>query len=305
MGLIVLDTEVPLTRGQGLPDERVLVSTPDAFPTGLESPWEYNGLILNDRSTVDKITILKIDGLADADVRDSREVNPSSDGETPGLALYGGRTVVLSGRVQAVTINKLRDMQQAIREAFADLSTERPLICKTDRVARDAYIYCRKSQAIAWSEEWNHGQRFYRDYMVTLRASDPRWQSFLSSLVQYEISGASDLSDGVVVGSAFNNGNYFALPKIRLTGPMTTPKLVNTNTGEFLEFTTTIPDGETWEIDVFTKTIEDLDGNNKFKYLSVNSTMWALDPESTIVEFYSPSVDDGAHISIQYRSAWI
>jgi hypothetical protein len=164
------------TAGGGLPDNTAAPGTGIAVPTGVESIIEYNGLLMNDTTTTDKIRITEIDGLADADIRDARDQNPGFHGETAFDAFYGGRTITLTGRIEAYTLEKLRDMQAALHLAFAELS-EKPLIFRTGNWRRDHMIYCRKINPISMRESqgnWN----FYRDFVVTLRASNPRILSY-------------------------------------------------------------------------------------------------------------------------------
>lgn len=158
--------------------EYALFGSGRAVPTGIESQFEYNGIILNDRSTIDKYVVRQVTGFADADVRDSREPNPGSHGETPLESWYGGRTIILSGRIEAYTLEKLRDMQEAFRTAFVSL-VDKPLRVRTASMERDFTIICRKSSSMDGNEQqtdWN----FFRDFQVTLRAGRPEFLSFVS-----------------------------------------------------------------------------------------------------------------------------
>lgn len=163
-----------------------------AVPGGVENLIEYGGILFNNTNTVDKIRITEIGGLDDADVRDAREVNPAYHGETPFDAWYGGRTITLTGRIEAYTLEKLRDMQMALRQAFSELE-EKPLILRSWNGSRDVYLNCRKSAAIAMRETQGDF-RFFRDFMVTLRASNPRWQAYYRQTVTGEIAVSYDFS---------------------------------------------------------------------------------------------------------------
>ena len=217
-----------------------------AFPPGLETVFEFNGMVFNKLDQVDKIRIMKIDGFYDADIRDNRENNPSSDGETALDAFYGGRTIAFTGRIEAYRLEKLRDMQQAFRQAFADVSQEYPLILhaygfvpdghggftRGPSIQRTGQIFCRKNQPISMTEEQTD-QRFYREFLLTLRASDPRFTAYLPSFFQWQ-SPSSGAATNVLVAQAVNNGNYPAAPQIVLTGPMTNPAITNQLSGEDL-----------------------------------------------------------------------
>lgn len=151
---------------------------------GIENPIEYNGSLINQKGTQDAVVITAIDGLGDADIRDSREVNPGDDGETAFNAFYGGRTIVLNGFIRAGTVSKLRDMQEGLKSIFAVLD-EAPLVLKGTSVDKDLQIMCRKSQPITMSET-QQGFQFKRDFQITLRASDFRFTSSTNNEVFWE-----------------------------------------------------------------------------------------------------------------------
>jgi hypothetical protein len=183
---------------------------------GIESPIQFNGFTLNNRSTADAVFITSIDGLEDADVRDTRDVNPGYDGETAFNSLYGGRTIVLNGFLRAGTLSKLRDMQEGLKSVFAPLD-EKPLIIKGVSVDRDLQIYCRKSQPITMSET-QEGFQFKRQFQVTLRASDFRFTS--TSVYYKEWQNASAFNDEIFATSVNNLGNYLADTVIKVEGPI-------------------------------------------------------------------------------------
>lgn len=146
---------------------------------GIENVIEYNGFKINVPGREDRVFITSIDGLADADVRDTREPNPGYDGETAFESYYGGRTIVISGIIKAGTLNKLRDMQEGLKTIFAPLD-EAALIFRGLTQDYDIQIFCRKSQPITMGETQKNFL-FERDFQVTLRASDFR---FTASSIQ-------------------------------------------------------------------------------------------------------------------------
>jgi hypothetical protein len=134
---------------------------------------------------IDKYRVISIDGLDDPDVRDSRDENPADDGEQPNFSLYGGRTIAITGRIEAYSLAKLRDMQQALRTAFVDISRERRFNFLTGASETDHYINCKKFTKNQWGEEQKHLNHFFRDFVITLRASDPRF--YLKSRKDYSV----------------------------------------------------------------------------------------------------------------------
>lgn len=201
--------QVGLTSGAA---DRFLLGTGRGAPSGVESIFEYNGSLFNVRSWQDTFLVISIDGLADPDIRDQREVNPGRHGETFYDAFYGGRTIVLTGRIRAGNIRKLRDMQMGLKQVFGDLSKELPLYFRTGDVARDLFINCKKSQPIVMAETQANFQ-YTRDFQVTLRASSPFFKSYME---QWSTHAAS-------VGNftLTHEGNAPSLPRVRIHGPLT------------------------------------------------------------------------------------
>lgn len=88
---------------------------------GVQAFIEYNGYILNDRYQSDRIRVTKITGLDDADLSDSREVIPGDHGEFAYDALYRGRTLMISGRIEAGSLNSLTRLERDLKAAFGNL----------------------------------------------------------------------------------------------------------------------------------------------------------------------------------------
>lgn len=202
--------------------------------SGLEAEITYNGLILNRRRALAgqgfRYKVTDIGGLDDADVRDAREVNPGRDGELALPAYYGGRTITITGKIIAPNLRELRVMQQDLRTAFSTL-TEQQLSFNVG-ATNNVYIAARKSAPIQMREIQND-QQPTREFMVTLRASDPRFYSSLTETV-----GASNFTSGKSF-NVVNGGNASVDPIIRINGPLapwtsgrTTFTITNSTSGE-------------------------------------------------------------------------
>ena len=202
---------------------------------------EYNSLFMNVRDWIDTFLVTPIGGLEDADVGDSREVNPGYHGETPFIGLYGGRTITLSGKVYCTTLFKLRDMQQALRQAFSDVSQEYPLIFRAPTPDNDQMIYCKKSQPLQMADEQRTANHFERAFQIVLRASNPRFVS--SNQARFEKTFPGATYDAIAF-TPVNNGNFNAQPEIYVVGPTTTLALVNEANGNVMTLQAPIPAGE-------------------------------------------------------------
>jgi hypothetical protein len=303
---IVLTPDAGGKLGQGDPNVAVM-GTGTSVPGGIECQFSYNELILNDTTVIDKYRVTTISGLDDPDVRDSREDNPAYEGETVYATLHGGRTIVLEGRVEAFSLHKLRDMQQALRTAFADLSEEKKLYFLTGNGATDHYIMCKKNQKLQWGEEQTK-DNFFRTFQITLRASNPR---FLRNRRKNALMAFDD--GGITL---INEGNFKAQPIIRLRGSLANIEFQNTSAiksdGSYetfkLKSSVTIASGNYYEIDVANNTIRDKLGTNRFSSLDYASDWPTIYPGGNAIFIPSgkctSSGSDGS-IEFIYRDSWI
>lgn len=268
MPLVSLRTALA-TLGTGDPNESI-VGTKTSGPRGIEAVIEFNGLYLNVRDWVDTFLVTNILGIDDADVRDTREPNPGRHGETPGISLYGGRTISLQGKIVTKTIWKLRDMEQALRGAFAPLQQEWPLIFHGAVVDDDLQIYCKKSQKLDMPDAQTTLNHFERPFNITLRASNPRFKSVVRRYNSLVFPGATYDAIGFTV---INTGNYMSEPYIELAGPMTTPQLYNELNGNVFKVVGSIPTGEIWVYDASGPTFyRKSDQADRWSYMDPTST---------------------------------
>lgn len=289
--------------GDGLPDVAVAGSGL-AVPTGIESIFHYGGLTFNDKNNLDYYRINRIDGLSDPDVRDQRELNPSRHGETALTSLYGGRTVVLTGRIEASNLQKMRDMVMALKIAFADL-VESPLAVITGQgYARDHQINCRKIQALQITEE-QINFRFSRDFMVTLRASDPRIFSRERKTTTTTFAGAS--ADGTQVMTVTNTGTFQTPPLIVMRGPMTSPEIGITSWegGAPIRFNSTLAEGQERWIDIAKRTIQDEFGDARFADFVLGSSWPELPSGVNPITFKATGLTSQSSLTFYHQSAWL
>jgi hypothetical protein len=103
---------------------------------------------MNDLRRADRIIIKEVGGLGGPDLNASAEKNPDRDGETPQDATYSGRTITLSGYVEAGNLDKMRQLYSYVMDAF-DNPVEAPLWMRwldwrdqfTDSLALIDYAY--------------------------------------------------------------------------------------------------------------------------------------------------------------------
>jgi hypothetical protein len=288
----------PVGLGTGAPADGV-PGTGISGPRGIEAIIEYNGLFMNVRNWVDTYIVTSIGGLDDADVRDNREVNPGYHGETPFPGYYGGRTITLTGKIVTRTLFKMRDMQQALRQAFAQLSNDLPLIFRGPTPDLDLMVFCRKSQPIQMAEAQTTLNHFERQYLVTLRASNPRFVSSLRNWAQKQFPAAT--YDGIAF-TLLNNGNFEAQPDLELTGPMTTLTITNETNGDYVNLISAISAGETWVMDTqYRRFYRQSDNSGRFQYLNVNSDWIMIEPGLNNIRVTATGLTSASGIVIWHR----
>lgn len=274
-------------------------------PKGIECPIEFNNLTMNEWMPNDRINIISMDGLDDADVRVSSEPNPGADGEEIfGNSYYGGRTIVINGRVEAKTLNTMRGMKHAIRSAFNDLN-EHPLIWRTGDLASDHQIFCRKVSIQGLETQINN--RFERDFQITLRASNPRFMSFLEQVASINLATTTEIS-------IKNIGNYSSNCIVVISGYAEDPSFTNLTTGQHVHTKPgyAIEDGRSWKFDMSRLGIKLTDNNDNKLYdlLDTDAERIFLVKSKdgpNVIKMDAPpsSFGSNARLSIYWRHSWI
>jgi hypothetical protein len=187
---------------------RALPGSGTSSPPGLEAVLEYNGVFIHDRSVVDKYRITSMEGLhGGPTVRYSSDPNISAHGSRPGNNLWGDRPFILEGRIEAHNIGKLRDMEQALRTAFYS-TVERPLILHTGNINRDVYLMARINDKLGLKEEQTRRDHVYRDFQITMTASDPRIYSINQRTYSTSFGINDDFSSGVAAWTIDSGSAY-------------------------------------------------------------------------------------------------
>lgn len=269
--------------------------------------------------------ILEIDGLGDPDIRDSREVNPSAHGETAFQSWYGGRTITITGRIEAGNLAQLRKMTDDLKTAFGSLD-ENFLYFRNTHPEFDAKISCRKNAPIN-IKEVQSGWDFRRDFQISLRASHPFFLSGQDLVAEQSFDEVVELgfffdmdfdlvfseymsSDGEPIPNANpfsieNVGNFSTYPVIRIHGPVSTPSVINVANGQVINLDTTIDSDDYYEIDTSKRTVIDSFGTNRFAQITSDSDWMVLESGSNLILIGGTSTDSNSRVEIIYNHTWI
>jgi hypothetical protein len=288
--------------GSGQPGVYTIPGDPNVgVPAGIEAVFEYNGLLMNIQKNIDRYRITSIDGLYDADIRDTRDVNTNAAGETPYNAFYGGRTLTISGTIDTYSVSKIRAMQFALRKAFADITTEYPLRFRTGNFQYDHFINCKKIGAIAGTETQATGTAT-RDFQLSLRASNPRFLSFYQNYASFILPTTFTSFNPVEIGTVYNRGSYNAEPSFKIAGPFTGCYFENATTGDSFQIEGQVSWGDYLEFNMgFPPSLSSSLGTNR----------WNLLMDGSVPLFFTPGLNqilyigNAPQVEISWRDSWI
>lgn len=287
------------------------------YVSGLEAVFTYNELELNTKNSPDSYKITKISGLYDADIRDLREIRPNQHGEIAYHSYYSGRTIIINGEIRAGNLSKLRNMIRDLQIAFNDFS-ELPLTLSIPNFD-NIYINCKKMAALD-IEEANDSLIPKRNFMISLRAKDPRFYS--ETLVTTEIIPSGIGFEGRTYNLDYsraydeysadsdsaeveNVGGFSNSPVMKIYGPCLNPTIYNTTTNTKLIFECEISDGDYYEINLFEGAIIDSLGNSRTSSLSATSDNFYIDVGQNIINFIVGSYNSSTKLEIFSRNSWI
>lgn len=269
-----------------------------AMPIGLEATFEYDGLYLNMQQWLERYMVTSIAGFDKANIRRNSEPNPDTHGTTPMNPLWGDRTMVISGKIIAKTLEKLNDMDQALRTPFLSLD-EKPLLIRTGNIDRDAYIMCALQDVNVPRDQKNYS--FERDFQLTLTASNPRFLSYR----QQALSGVPVTGVDPLILKPFNRGNFQADVLMMFTGGVTNPSIYNRTNGTNVKLNAVIPNGDIWTFNLETKELYDQDGVNQWDAVDDFADWIELEPRENVIQVYADAVSGTPHFDIFWHHTWM
>lgn len=145
----------------------------------------------------------------------------------------------------------------------------------------------------------------------TIKTASTQQANFSQSTGSFVLPVAFPVVIGATLFTVSSNAqNLGTLPtypvSIQVHGPVNTPRITNTTTGEYIEVAvnlTTTNDILTISYDKDTFSI-DLNGTSKIQNLSTASTLFKIRPGGNVITLTGSSVSTGAYASLTYYDAW-
>jgi hypothetical protein len=163
--------------------------------------------------------------------------------------------------------------------------------------------------------------------VIQLRADDPTWYNSTQKTQEITYTqlgtptpypkpypvpyGNSSVDNTIVITYT---GTVIASPILQCVGPLTNLVIVDGG-GRMISLTNTVPDGDTWTIDLRygRKTITDQNGVNKFSSLSISSDIinWGLYPDPTFdagqnfISVSATGTNSNSHVYIYWYDRYV
>jgi hypothetical protein len=260
-------------------------------------------------------TVETIDGWFDgADIRTDSTPKAGQDGNWLGTPLRSGLHPVLRGKVFAPSTTAL---ELAARRLSAILTS----VTGTLSGISDAGEYTTTVQ-LADRPLFQPLSDIAAVWQLSLESTDPRLYGtalFYSTNLgttgggtglPYPLAYPLDygLAPGVVPGTLFlpNTGTISYPPRLRIDGPVTNPIVTLAETGDWVKYTGTIPDGSHLDLDAATRRVL-LNGSVSHDYLVTYSGSWLAVPVGGgSLTWTADTADANALLSVwAYQGAWI
>ena len=309
-----------------------------ALLIGPHNRFLRQGLVLNDRSSLDCYWINELTGFDSADISISEQPNVQEDGATPDPGFHGGRTMTMTGYIQAGSYPKMLAMGRALLDSVLDLVESPMTIYAVGDVIimPTVTINCRLADKVAIDTKIQQDDItgvFKRNFTMALRATSPVFKSIETKTVSIAPESVADLgrfyprtydltyptlmdSRGNTAAnlnmlSVINEGNWDAQPIIRFTGPMSGIELINFTGTQSMRLIGAIAAGDYIEINTETGTIRDSLGQNQSAmwdttsdWIVLKGTRPGLDGNNTL-QLNVDSFDTGAMLTVTFSDTFL
>jgi phage-related protein len=256
-------------------------------------------------------------GLDSPDIRLSSYNRPGEHGAIVSNQLYGGRTITIQGRIAGSSMQQYmqnrRSLQNTLRIIKDANTVSQPVLLRfqtTDDLQLQASIYA------ASKFDLREKSPIFCEFFLELFAADPNLydQSLQVATVTppagggatypviYPVNYSAKTGGSAVINNAGDANTY---PLLTFTGPLTSPFVINTTTGETFKVNATLNTGDTLLCDMTTKTMLLNTTTNAMNYFDPSNIWMSLQPGDNNITFGTSLSSDTGNVSVSFRSAYI
>ncbi|UNO42164.1 phage tail domain-containing protein [Streptomyces sp. MST-110588] len=291
------------------------------------SEWQidFGGVLIGHKTVV---SISDVEGLGAAELRTQDVLNPVDDGAFPGVDLYAPRTVRIEAGIRtagdpAAALDKLAEIEAvaanpSIRRtagALAQLRLRWP-----GRGTKVLFGRIRRAEAVSTSQAI-HG---WIPLDLEFTALDPRLHDdeVSSVTLPLDISNTTEgftapivapITTGIATpetrpGWVINDGTTGAWPTIRISGPVTNPRILHVDSGRVLNLDVTLGVGERIDIETRpgTRWVLRNGSGNAASALSGASRLdlFQIPPGRSEIRWTATDYTNTTRLTVSWRSAW-
>lgn len=286
---------------------------------------DFAGVLIGHKTTV---PTSNVEGLGPAELRTQDVPNPADDGAFPGVDLYAPRVVRIEAGIRtpgdpAAALDKLAEIEAVasdakIRRTAGALAALR--LRWPGRQTKVLFGRIRRAEAVSTSDAV-HG---WIPLDLEFTALDPRFHddqvSSITMPLDVSLSGGgfkaplvAPITTGIATpetrpGWVVNEGNTGAWPTIRITGPVSNPRILHAETGRVLDLDITLGVGERIDIETRpgTRWVLRNGSGNAATALSGASRLdlFQIPPGRSEIRWTAADYTNTTRLTVAWRSAW-
>lgn len=271
------------------------------------------GVILNtDSTSLPFVDIDEVTGLDNAPYRETERDHEGTDGGFMDAEFEKGRPVSLKGTIYANT-STMESYLDDLKANWAPSATPVPFYFKAPGVPERVLFV----KPLGCSYDWKTMRRIgCGEVMFKMYAEDPRIYS--STLNSIDIAYGGDAGTGFAFNLGFDfsfgaaipptgavisvGGSRPTPPLFTITGPVTSPAIINDTLGITMYFNITLEATDTLVIDAANRTITQNGSINRRGVLQEPNWFFLSQGDNFIR--YGGSSGTGSNLNVKYRDAW-
>lgn len=259
------------------------------------------------------VSLTEVTGLDTPDVYMNSSTRANSHGAFITARYLKERTITMSGRLDTDQSNYASDWYQ-VRQAFLPTAAPVPLTFKLPGYSSQL-VYCSPLGARGAMRNVETAVGMV-DFIATLVAADPRIYSATLNQVTVQpaaVSGGAAFpytfpvtfsTSTTAVGAAQNTGTFAAPIVVDLYGPLTTPVLSDSTTGNRIALNYTIGAGDVVTVDTLAHTVTLNGSGSLYSKLSTDSVFMEIPAESTS-QFQLTNNGGSGYATVSWRETWM
>jgi hypothetical protein len=249
--------------------------------------------VFNDQTSGNYVgMITELTGLDSPDVRESASDLVEFDGGAHGSFYYGRRPVVVTGIILNPTSVANRNSRMDRLSGASDAMRGDSVLDWTPTGGIRSKLLLRRQQPLRFTGGWQ------KEFQLAMVSADARIYSYAASNLTKFTSAGGNVAPT-------NAGTITTWPIFTITGPINSPIITNTVTGEDLRFSNNLAAGSTMIIDTLNRTIKS-GATNLYGSLTFATSEWfGMLPGANSFTLSGSSTTAATQLRVDWNDAWL